>query len=201
MIKTFLFDLGNVLLFFSHEKMCQQMGELCGRSAEQIRQLVFVPEAHLRYERGEWSEEEFHTWFASQVGCEISLPDLRRAAADIFVPNETMFPVLDRLKTLGHRLVLLSNTNESHIAFVREHYTVLDKFDDLVLSYEAGAVKPEAKIFEAALAKIQCEPEECFYTDDIAEYVARGREFGMQAEIFTTTERFVEQMRERGIEV
>ena len=102
MIKTFLFDLGNVLLFFSHEKRCQQMGALCGLSAEQIRQLVFVPEAHLKYERGEWSEAEFHAWFEQQVGCKMSLLDLRRAAADIFVPNQTMFPVLSPDEMAGH---------------------------------------------------------------------------------------------------
>ncbi len=29
-IKTFLFDMGNVLVKFCHERMCRQIGELCG---------------------------------------------------------------------------------------------------------------------------------------------------------------------------
>lgn len=201
MLKTCLFDLGNVLLFFSHEKMCRQMGALCGRTEKEIRQLVFVPKHHLRYERGEWTEGEFHRWFEELVGCSISLEDLRIATADIFVPNESILPVLDRLKQSGYRLVLLSNTNETHIELIRARYDVLERFDELVLSYQVGAVKPEAKIFETALTKIGCAPKECFYTDDIMEYVEKGRSFGLQAEPFTTTERLVEQLRERGIEL
>ena len=41
MIRTLLFDLGNVLLHFSHQRLCAQMGELCGKPAEAIRRLLF----------------------------------------------------------------------------------------------------------------------------------------------------------------
>ena len=41
MIRTFLFDMGNVLVHFSHEKMCAQMGALCEKSAEEVRDVLF----------------------------------------------------------------------------------------------------------------------------------------------------------------
>ena len=199
MIKTFLFDLGNVLLFFSHERMCRQMGILCGKSGEEIRQLFIETKRHLVFERGEMSESEFHTWFLQESGAEVPLDKLRWAAADIFTLNSPMDAVLKELKARGHRLVLFSNTNITHIQYVREQYDVLDRFDELVLSYEVGVLKPEDAIFECALDQIECAPEECFYTDDVADYVARGRFHGLQAEVFTTTESFLQQMSERGI--
>jgi len=124
---------------------------------------------------------------------------LRSAAADIFVANESMFPVLDRLKERGHRLVLLSNTNASHIHVIRQEFNVLERFDDLILSYETGAVKPEARIFEEAVRRINCAPGECFYTDDIPEYVEQGRTFGLQADVYTNTRSFLHQIEKRGI--
>lgn len=198
-IKTFLFDLGNVLLFFSHERMCTQMGELCGRSGEEIRELLIGTRQHLVYERGEMSEVEFHEWFQDVTQTSVPLLALRQAAADIFEENRSMMPVLDELKQRGHRLVLLSNTNESHVQFIRETYDVLERFDDLVLSYEAGAVKPDSRIFEEALTRIGCAPQECFYTDDIEDYVELARTFGLQAEVYSDTKTFLNQMRLRGL--
>lgn len=198
-IKTFLFDLGNVLLFFSHERMCAQLGEICGKSAQQIRELLIDTEQHLVYERGEISEVEFHDWFQTVTQRDVPLTALRRAAADIFEENRSMCPVLDQLKQQGHRLVLLSNTNASHIHFIRETYDILERFDDLVLSYEAGAVKPDSRIYEEALSRIECAPQECFYTDDIPEYVSRGRTFGLQSEVYTNTESFLSQLKQRGL--
>lgn len=198
-IKTFLFDLGNVLLYFSHDRMCEQIGNLCGKSGEEIRELLIDSEQHLVYERGEMSENEFHQWFQEVTQSQIPLSGLRSAAADIFEANESMFPVLDRLKERGHRLVLLSNTNASHVHFIQQEFNVLERFDHLILSYETGAVKPEARIFEEALRRIDCAPQECFYTDDIAEYVERGRSFGLQADVYTDTRTFLRQIEKRGI--
>jgi len=198
-IKTFLFDLGNVLLFFSHERMCDQIGRLCGKSGQEIRELLIETEQHLIYERGEITEDEFHQWFQEATGSAIALPDLRRAAGDIFEENESMFPVLDQLKRRGYRLVLLSNTNASHIEFIRQKYNVLERFDELILSYEAGAVKPDSRIFAEAIRRIECAPHECFYSDDIPEYVERGRTFGLRAEVYTDTGSFLTHIRQLGI--
>src|SRR5690606_35053307 len=110
---------------------------------------------------------------------------LRLAVSDIFTLNEPMVPLLDALKARGHRLVLLSNTCVSHFEFASARFDVLQRFDDFVTSFTTGAIKPERAIFESALRRIECEPEECFYTDDIAQYVEVGRSFGLQGEVFT----------------
>lgn len=201
MFKTFLFDLGNVLLFFSHDRMCQQIGALCHKSGSEIRELLFGGDQNLNFDRGTITEAEFLTWLETETNSTLKHKELQTAFADIFTPNETMFPILDELKERGHRLVLLSNTNVMHIEFIRREYQVLEKFDHLILSYEVEAVKPEVAIYQAALRAIECEPEHCFYTDDISEYVVAGREHGLQADIFTTTASFVGQLQSHGIDL
>ena len=200
-IKTCLFDLGNVLLFFSHEKMCQQVGDLCGKTGADIRRLMFQDQKILDIDRGSMSNQEVQKWIEDETGSSLDERELLLALSDIFVPNETMFPILDTLKSRGHRLVLLSNTNAFHIEFVRQKYDILDQFDHLILSYEQGAVKPEEAIYTAAADVIQCSPDECFYTDDISEYVEAARNYGFQAEVFTTTSAFREQMKTRDPEL
>ena len=201
MIRTFLFDLGNVLLYFSHERMCAQLGALCGRSPGEMRTLLMESGLHDDYERGRLTEAVFRERLESLLGLELDLAELQRAGGDIFESNPPMLPILDALRARGHRLVLLSNTNETHINWVRGHFDVLQRFDDCVLSFRVGAIKTEPAIYEAALRTIQCEPGECFYTDDIPAYVDRGREFGLEGEVFTGAEDLRTQLNSRGIDI
>ena len=199
MIQTFLFDMGNVLVSFCHDRMCRQMGELCGRSGSQIRKQLIDTGLQWEFERGEVTPDEFHQRFEVAVGTKIDRGRLRIASSDIFTPNESLLPVLIQLKSRGHRLVLLSNTTIWHFEFVRERFEVLEPFDDFVLSCRAGAMKPDAPIYEAALRLIQCDPGDCFYTDDIPAYIDAGREHGLNAEVFTDTASLIRHLQARGV--
>ncbi len=201
MIDTFLFDMGNVLVHFSHPLMCQQIAEVCGSSEEEIRQLLFDQGWENEFERGALTEAQFRTRLENHFQRPIDLPALVLAASDIFTLNAPMVPILQSLRRQGKRLVLLSNTSISHIEFVRREFEVLNEFDDFVLSYEVGAMKPQPAIFESALKKILCPPERCFYTDDIPAYIEAARQHGLQADVFTTPELLIAQLGRLGVVV
>lgn len=201
MIDTFLFDMGNVLVHFSHPLMCQQIANVCGSSAEEIRHLLFDQGWENEFERGELTEAQFQSRLENHFQRQIDLPQLVRAASDIFTLNAPMVPILQSLRRQGKRLVLLSNTSISHIEFVRREFDVLSYFDDCVLSYEVGAMKPQPAIFESALSKIHCPPERCFYTDDIPAYIEVALRHGLQAEVFTTAASLEGHLARRGVVV
>jgi len=201
MIRTCLFDMGNVLVYFSHERMCRQLAELCGLTTADIQRLLFESGIQWDYERGRLTPTQFHEWFQKSTNCDASFQQVMRAGADIFWLNEPIVPLLDRLKGQGLRLVLLSNTCQTHFEWVRDHFDVLDRFDVCVTSCDAGAIKPEPAIYAAALRVIQCAPDECFYTDDIPKYVAAGRQHGLRAEVFTDTSALVEHLKSYGVMV
>lgn len=199
MLKTFLFDMGNVLVHFSHDLMCANIGALCDRSGADVRRLLLDSGLQWEFERGKVSDFEFHARFQDCVSRDIEFDALLAAGSDIFQLNASILPVLDALRSRGHRLVLLSNTSSAHFDWVSRHYTVLQRFDDFVVSYRVGALKPEPAIFAAAIQAIQCDPGECFYTDDIPAYIDAGRQHGLQAEIFTETSNLIRQLAARGI--
>ena len=201
MIRTCLFDMGNVLVFFSHDRMCEQLGQLCDRSTEEVRHLLLDSGVQWNYERGRLSPAQFHEWFQETTRRKIPFDDLTRAASDIFWLNEPIVPVLDQLKAQGLRLVLLSNTCITHFEWVRDHYDVLQRFDACVTSCGVGAIKPEPAIYEAALREIGCDPGECFYTDDIPKYVTAGRQHGLLAEVFTDVPALLGHLGKHGVAV
>lgn len=199
MMETCLFDMGNVVVLFSHRKMCRQIGALCGQSEEQMRRVLFEENLQLDLECGRIDEQEFHRRLEEAVRQKIGFSALQRAACDIFRPHPLIETVLEQLRSAGIRLVLLSNTCRAHFEWVRDHYGVLDRFHEFILSYEVGELKPGNAMYEAALQRIGCPPERCFYTDDIPENVEAGRRFGLQAELFTDVSTLKRQLSRQGV--
>jgi putative hydrolase of the HAD superfamily len=196
LIRTFVFDLGGVIVRFSHERMFRQMAAVCGYEAGDLERQLVDNDLLDRFERGKMREADFHREVENLVGQSVDRDRLLRAASDIFEPDEKMGCLIAWLKEAGYRLVLLSNTCVSHFEHLRRHLPVLDRFDARVLSYEVGAKKPEAAIFAAVLAAVGCPPENCFYVDDIPAYVAAGRRFGLRCEVFRGADAFVRQLAE-----
>lgn len=188
-IQTCFFDMGNVLVHFSHEKMCENMATLTGLDKQIIAETLLGSGLQTQLECGKITEEEFHSKFESTLSLTVNFEALKHAAADIFWLNDSIVPLVGQLKDSGMRLVLLSNTSITHLRFIQERHEILNQFDALTTSFEAGALKPDAAIYEDALSKANCKPEECFYTDDIEEYVVKARTFGINAEVYTETSR------------
>ena len=184
MIKTCVFDLGNVLVNFSHEKMCRQIGALCGKTGSEIQEILFGSGLQHRFECGKVCKEEFVSELEGLVKTQFDLDELILAGSDIFDLNREMFALLEELSQTNMRLVLLSNTSIGHYEFVGRKFNLFRYFHAEVLSFKVGAVKPDDEIYRDALAKIDCDPQECFFTDDIPEYVTAAQKHGIRAEVF-----------------
>lgn len=200
-IETCFFDMGNVLVYFSHDIMYRNVAALCGVSAERARELLALKGLNEQLERGAVTEEQFHAEVESALGRQIDIDDLRIAVADIFHLNESIVPLLQELKSLGIRLVLLSNTSITHLRFIKQQFDVLSWFDDMTTSCESKALKPETAIYNDALARANCPPEHCFYTDDIEDYVVKARQFGINAEVYSETTHTRAALRNLGVPV
>ncbi len=101
----------------------------------------------------------------------------------------------------NYRLVLLSNTNAIHFEMIRANYPLLRHFDAFVLSYEVGAMKPSPVIYRKAVEAAGCRPEECFFTDDIAEYIEGAGKVGIDAVQFESSAQIERELRGRGVDL
>ncbi|MFV1964375.1 MAG: HAD family hydrolase [Pirellulaceae bacterium] len=200
-IRFLYFDLGNVLLTFDQRKAARQMATVAGTTPEKVWDIVFESEMHDRYERGDVSSQQYYDFFCDQSKTRPDPADLRRAASDIFTLNVPIVPIVAQLKATGNRLGILSNTNDAHWAFVsRGRYALLrNYFEQIVLSHEVKASKPEAAIFEAAIEATHLPPQEIFFVDDRAENVEGARAAGLDAVQFTTAGQLAADLRRRGV--
>ncbi|HVJ81461.1 MAG TPA: HAD family phosphatase [Planctomycetia bacterium] len=197
-----LFDMGNVLLRFSHERMWEQLAVAVGRPRAEIESLFLGHGLFEAYDRGVVNETEVLGRLEALAGKSLEPAAIDLAISDIFTPLEPMARLVAAAKESGVRLVLLSNTCRPHFEFVNRTFPeLLAPFDAFTLSYEIGAIKPEPAIFAAAIEKAQVPAKRCFYTDDIMKYVSVARELGIDAETFIDPPNLVSDLARRGLDL
>jgi putative hydrolase of the HAD superfamily len=200
----FYFDMGNVLLHFSHERMAAQMAAVVGCTRERAWQVLFDGDLGIRHEEGKLSEDQFYEEFCREAGV-ANLPTIDRAALeqaanDIFWLHTPMVALAGRLNAGGYRLGVLSNTNRGHWKFVTGRFAYLTSlFHVFAMSFEIGAMKPAPQIYEAAARLAGAESGDIFFTDDRAENVDAARQAGWDAILFTTPAELRRELLARGI--
>ena len=141
---------------------------------------------------------EFHRLVASATGSHPPIELFREAFIDIFTPVEGTQAILRALEGRC-RLGLLSNTNEWHYRRCIRSVPVFPLFETLTLSFEIGALKPEAAMYRDALRKLSLPPEECVYIDDIPQYVEGAKAVGMRGIRFENPEQLRNDLAELGV--
>jgi len=93
--------------------------------------------------------------------------------------------VLLDLKQGGTRLALLSNAGRDFGSYFR-HGTLGDLFDQVFVSGELGAIKPDAAIFEHVLQELGVTPGQTVFIDNKEENVRGAEAVGITGHVFTT---------------
>ena len=199
-IKTLIFDLGGVIVPFDFMRAYRRFEQMTGTPPERLRETITDTGLVPQFESGQLEPDEFVERLTGAIGVSMSMREFRDLWVSIFLP-EALIPeaFLESLRA-RHRMLLLSNTNAIHFEMIRETYPQLNHFDHLVLSHEVKAMKPSPEIYAAALANADADPDECFFTDDVAAYVEGARHAGIDAVQFTGFNALLGHLRARGIE-
>ncbi len=200
MIRVIFFDLGQVIVPFDLNRGYAALAPHCPHSPEEIRRRIAGADLVRPFEEGRIRPEQFMAELSSLLDLRVDERQFCELWSSIFLP-ETLVPesLIEGLAR-RYRLLLLSNTNAIHYRMIRERYPLMRHFHDGVLSFEVGALKPDDRIYEEALRRAGCAARECFYTDDIPEYVEAGRRHGMDAVRFECAEQLVRELAARGVE-
>lgn len=103
----------------------------------------------------------------------------------------------------GLRVGLLSNAPPSLVTEngVAGRWGMEGLFDAQVFSYQVGVLKPEKRIFEAALHTLATTPPESVFIDDFFENIAGAQAVGLTALLFTTLPKLLSDLDHIGIAV
>lgn len=170
-IKTLLFDFGDVFINLDKSATLKHLAQfgITKLSPEQI-------EKNKAYEVGKLSSQDFISYYHTNLKNNNASAEAITTAWNSILLD---FPLqrLEFLKELKKKrefqLILLSNTNELHISWIKEHVNFYEEFksyfDAFYLSHEINLRKPNANIYEFVLDQHQLKPEEVLFVDDTKE--------------------------------
>ncbi len=185
-VKAIVFDLGNVLLALDNELYGQGWPATIGDDHEGFEAWIAGEGLWYAFETGAIGTDGFTARLSERLGLSPKqVLDYWNSLLLGFLPG-----VAEGLAVLRKRypLYVLSNTNAAHVDWVRAHAAAQGMgdfetgvFTEIFYSYEMGAVKPEASIYEQAQARIGLPADQLLFVDDREENVAAAQAQGWQA--------------------
>lgn len=108
-------------------------------------------------------------------------------------------PLIERLRTGGHRLFFLSNMPKPYAAHLEAAHPLKEWFDDGLFSSHIGMVKPEPAIFHEAARRFGITPRESMFIDDFALNVKAAKALGWDAIHFLSAAQCEADLASRGL--
>ena len=166
--ETIVFDVGNVLLDFDPQAVCDMLAPSHSR---QLYPVLFG---------------EMHLWAGFDLGAESNEAIARRAAQAAGIPDawtdiihilhhfhETMRPLplyrlIPALKAMGKRLLALTNYPEPSFSLACQAFPHLQMLDGALVSSREKLVKPQSAIFQLLKERFALIPEKTLFIDDLS---------------------------------
>lgn len=188
MIKTFWFDLGNVILPFNFSPAYKRLSNASGiKVAEYKKFFRDRPELESQLDEGYVTGVDLYRLLKKELGMAgVSFSEFKHIWNDIFRENKAVANLIYRLKKDGAQLILISNTNRLHFLHIKKTYPVISQFDKLILSYELQIRKPKKKIYHRALSLSRALPHEILYIDDRSDLTDAAGTHGVHTHTFRT---------------
>ncbi|TSE09501.1 HAD family hydrolase [Aquimarina algiphila] len=178
MIKTIIFDFGDVFINLDKPAIQKELSLLGKISPPQIQEI------NIAYETGKLSTSECVNAFQT-ILTNATKKEIINAWNAILLdfPEHRLQFIRNLSISKKYTLILLSNTNELHIDWIKEHvsfYNIFKScFNFFYLSHEIGLRKPDTSIFEFVLEQHQLNPLETLFIDDTKENTDSAKKLGI----------------------
>jgi HAD superfamily hydrolase (TIGR01509 family) len=178
-IRCVISDLGKVIIFFDNNIFFAKMADYCAFSKEEIRELTLIHFDLIEsFDCGRITPRQFYNQVIQYLKARIDYDTFYSIYNDVFSLNPPVLKIMNRLRR-NYKLVLLSNTDIMRFGFIKRRFPEVQIFEEYVLSYEVGFMKPHPQIYRHALKKAKACAEECVFIDDIKENIEAAVKLGI----------------------
>ncbi|HEV2319038.1 MAG TPA: HAD family phosphatase [Verrucomicrobiae bacterium] len=174
MVPVVVFDLGKVLVDFDYSIAAQKVAARSSRKMEHLDEFLSGSPSLVQFESGLLTARQFFSQVQQATGFQGGADEFAAYFAEIFKPMPDMVKLHAGLRKKRIPTYIFSNTNEIAVEHIRKKFPFFSNFDGYILSYEVGAMKPQAKIYEALETLSRRRAGDIIYIDDRAENVQAG---------------------------
>lgn len=181
-IKAVVFDCFGVL---TGDKWKEFVASLPGEQRANARDL------NMALDRGVISQDEFYVQINKLTGH--SIAEIDSIINSQMQKNSYLIEYIKQLKG-KYKLAVLSNVSNDWIRQEFLEPSEIQLFDDFILSYEVGLIKPNPEIFRLTASRLGVQLEEMLFIDDSAGNAQAASDLGVKAIVYSDFPSFKEQI-------
>ena len=199
MIKTVIFDIGNVLAKFAWYEHHAALG-YDDETIDKIGKATLFTPAWGEYDLGNLTDDEIVELFVkNDPSIEKELRESHVDFTDLVTRYDYAIPWICELKEKGYQVLYLSNFSEKALKECSPALDFLPHMDGGVFSCKVHFIKPDARIYEAILTKYNLNASECVFIDDMDVNIEGAKNAGMHGIVFSSYEQAREDLATLGV--
>ncbi len=197
-IKAIIFDLGGVIFssdggsYEGREKIAKKID----LDLDKFHELWFKNKEYLV--SGKMSEEEFLEEIIKLSQNRISITYLKKLFREGNEINQDMLNLIQKLNK-KYILGILNNEVKEWNEYRIKKFKLKDYFKIIISSCDVGAAKPDSKIYEILLKKLNMNSDEVIFIDNRIENLYPAEKIGIKTHLFKNKEDLVRWLNNLGI--
>ncbi len=178
-IKAIIFDFGGVILRTQDWSGRRRWEQRLGLPEHGAEQLVFNSEMGRQAQHGRITYDDLWQWVGQQCG--LTAAELAQFQADFWAGDVLDGQLVEWIRGLRPlcQTALISNAFDDLRDVLTHQFAIADAFDVIVISAEEGIMKPDPRLYQIALERLGCRPEEAVFIDDFAHNIAGAQAVGL----------------------
>lgn len=151
--------------------------------------------------RGQLTPTQFWSRFRELKWTDMSDEELAQRWVKDYEIDQDVLEAVKNAKAQGYKTCVCTNNNAVRLPLLVERYKLNDLFDVIVSSHEVGFTKPDLKIFEALLTKLDVKGEELIYADDNPDRLQGARDLGINTFQFHNFQQYLAELKKLGVDL
>ncbi len=197
-MRCLITDIGGVCVSNAYATMSETLNRRFG--TDYLRAFLILREEAVAFDEGRITVGEFCMRVLDRLELNIDAGEFISILDSSIIPDRKVWSVLEQARDAGGvKIVALSNMPEHTWTMLKTTYGMDRLFDGVVLSYVVGIVKPDSRIFDAAIKVSGTTVKDCLFVDDAPENVAAAERRGIVSHLFRNAEGLVAFLKNNGI--
>jgi putative hydrolase of the HAD superfamily len=192
-IKAIIFDMEGVLMINNEIDLSACWAKALNVPYDAVHD-VFYGEMNDKADLGDVSQADFDRYLITTLGLGMEmLPVVQKVIDEECFIDQVLVEKIMELKQ-KYKIGLLSNYTDMMREKIEKEWKITHLFDDIIISYEVGLIKPDPAIFELALSRLGVSASEAVLIDDRIKNIDGARQFGLHAIHYQTRQQALAEL-------
>ena len=180
-IKAVIWDLGGVLVRTEDFTHRESLAKSLGMTRADLEELAFGLESGKRAQLGEYSIDQH--WENVRRSLELTKQEMDSFKETFWAGDALDTDLIDYIRSLRvtYSTALLSNAFTNLRYMLNSVWKIADAFDDLIISAEVGLIKPDKRIYQLTVERLDVEPSDAVFIDDFQHNIDGAKAVGLFA--------------------